>query len=479
MAKSLEKLPTWRLWMFALGQLGWSLGSWAVSNALSAFFLPPEGKTGDLFPVFIFQGAVMGIATVIGLLNMGGRVWDAVTDPLVANMSDKNKSKFGRRRIFLAVSAIPTALFAFLVFFPLMSGATPTGQLVNAIWLGVCITAFYWFITMYCTPYNALIAELGHTPQERLVISTTISITWALGFVIGNLVWMLAPIAQSMFGLVAGPVGYAQAFQIVIALFSLISAVLMMLPVIFIEEEKYALSVPSDLNMMESIKSTFSNKNFRWFVASDLPYWVALNFIQQGMLFFFTVLLGLDASFAGTAAIVMFFLSYAFYAPVVIFSKKFGKKLVVLFGFAIFAVTFALCFFLGWLPFANQLQAWLVVVLAALPLAIFGILPNAIIGDIADSHAIETNQFQGGMFYGARTFMMKMGISIANLIFPSMLLLGRSIDNPWGIRLAAVAAFGFCLIGFAAFFMYNEKDVMVSLAKKEKLNAEEVAEIKK
>lgn len=464
-----QKLPRWKLAMFALGQLGWSLASWAVSNALSAFFLPPQSTGGSLFPVFIFQGAVMGIATVIGLINMGGRVWDAITDPWVANLSDKNKSKFGRRRLFLAIAAIPTAIFAFLVFFPLMSGETANGQLVNAVWLVITITCFYWFITMYCTPYNALIAELGHSPAERLSISTAISITWALGFVIGNLVWILTPMVQTGFHLQMGQQGYAQAFQIVLGIFSFVSAILMMLPVLFISEEKYAQTSPSELGLIASVKSTFSNKQFRWFVASDLPYWVALNFIQQGMLYFFTVLLGLDASFAGVAAIVMFFLSYAFYAPVVILSKKLGKKVVVLTGFCIFALTFTLCFFLGWLPMANQIQAWIVVVLAALPLAIFGILPNAIIGDIADSHAIETGEFQGGMFYGARTFMMKMGISLANLIFPSLLLLGRSTENPWGVRLAALAAVGFCILGFAAFFMYNEKEVMRILAKNEKV----------
>jgi Na+/melibiose symporter-like transporter len=163
----------------------------------------------------------------------------------------------------------------------------------------------------------------------------------------------------------------------------------------------------------------------------------------------------------------MFFLSYAFYAPVVILSKKFGKKIVVLTGFVIFAIAFALCFFLGMIPASHQLQAWIVVVLASLPLAIFGILPNAIVGDIADSHAITTGEHQGGMFYGARTFMMKMGISLANLIFPSFLLLGRSSENPWGIRLAAIAAFGFCLVGFLAFFQYNEKEVIAILGQEE------------
>ncbi|MBL8968007.1 MAG: MFS transporter, partial [Spirochaetaceae bacterium] len=131
-----EKLPRWKLVMFALGQFGWSLASWSVSNALTFFFLPPE-KAGStpLFPSFIFQGAVFGALTVIGLINAGGRVWDAVTDPWIANLSDRSRSKFGRRRLFLAISAVPTALFALLVFVPIADGSTASGQTINAVWL--------------------------------------------------------------------------------------------------------------------------------------------------------------------------------------------------------------------------------------------------------------------------------------------------------------------------------------------------------
>lgn len=64
------------------------------------------------------------------------------------------------------------------------------------------------------------------------------------------------------------------------------------------------------------------------------------------------------------------------------------------------------------------------------------------------------------MFCGARTFMMKMGLSLANLIFPSFLLLGLSTENFWGIRLASSAAFGFRLVGFLAFSRYREDEVI-------------------
>lgn len=458
-----EKLPGWKLVMFALGQLGWSLASWSVSNALTFFFLPPE-KAGSapLFPPFIFQGAVFGALTVIGLINAGGRVWDAVTDPLIANLSDRSKSKFGRRRLFLAISAVPTALFALLVFVPLASGATRGGLTINAVWLAVAMTLYYLFITMYCTPYNALISELGHTPNERLGISTAISITWALGFAVGNQAYAIYPALGRSLGLAP-----AAAFQLTIGGFELAAALLMLLPVVFIDERRYAEAHGSDEGVLEAVKSTFRNRNFLWFVLSDLPYWVSLNFIQMGITYYIITLLGLPESLPSFLMLAMFVLSFLFYMPINFIAKKLGKKPVLAFAFAAFALDFAIVFLLGKLPIPATVQAWLIAVIAALPLAIFGILPNAIVADIAESHGIETGQYKAGIFFGARTFMMKMGIAFANLLFPSLLLLGKSVERPIGIRISALAALGFCVLGLLLFLRYDEKAVLATLAKKE------------
>ena len=60
------------------------------------------------------------------------------------------------------------------------------------------------------------------------------------------------------------------------------------------------------------------------------------------------------------------------------------------------------------------------------------------------------------MFYGVAAFMMKVGISLANLIFPSLLILGKSVDNPLGVQLSVGAAFIFCIAGFMVFAKYKE-----------------------
>lgn len=450
--------------MFALGQLGWSLGSWSVGNALNFFFMPPEevGKAA-IFPAFIYQGAVLGVATVIGLINFGGRFWDAITNPIIANMSDRSKSRFGRRRLFMAIAAIPTALFAFLVFFPIADGSSGSGQALNAVWLAVAMALYYFFFVMYCTPYTSLISELGHTPNERLGISTAISITWALGFAIANQSYAIFPMLQSAFGLDS-----THAFQYTLGGMEILSALLMLLPVIFVDERKYAEFHVTEASVLKSVSSTFKNRDFRWFVSSDLLYWIALNFIQAGIVYYVITLLGLDKSLPSFLMLVMFVLSFAFYVPTNIAAKKLGKKPVLVFAYLVFTLAFALSFLLGWLPLPAAAQAWLVVIIASVPIAIFGILPNSIIADIAESHGVETGEYQAGIFFGTRTFVMNLGIALANLLFPSILLLGKSVEHPLGLRVSSLVAIGFCLLGLFSFLHYDEKRVLGLLAKKEK-----------
>jgi Na+/melibiose symporter-like transporter len=61
-----------------------------------------------------------------------------------------------------------------------------------------------------------------------------------------------------------------------------------------------------------------------------------------------------------------------------------------------------------------------------------------------------------GMFFGVSAFTMKVGISVANLIFPSLLLFGKSSENPAGVQMTAAAALVFCLAGWVAFRKYKE-----------------------
>jgi hypothetical protein len=93
--------------------------------------------------------------------------------------------------------------------------------------------------------------------------------------------------------------------------------------------------------------------------------------------------------------------------------------------------------------------------MAAFPLAVFGILPNALIGDLVEVEEKTSGQRLSGMFFGVRALVMKVGVSISNLLFPSLLLLGKSLENPSGVHLTTVLALCSCLGGWWLFRKFS------------------------
>lgn len=449
-AESLQSLPPVRpplrvLILYAMGQFGWSLASYSVGNLLVYFYMPPE-QGQPAFPAFIFQGAVLGVLTLIGILSAGGRIFDAVADPLVANWSDNKTARMGKRRWFMFWGAAPFALFGALAFFPLESSAGGN----NLAWLALVLVLYYFFFAFYVIPYNALLAELGHTPADRLQISTLISITWALGFVAGNSTYALQGIFENMG---QSPVG---AFQSSIILLHAAAFVFMLLPALFLNEKRYARQSENEHSIGFALSAVLKNRNFRWFLTSFLLYWLALTFIQLGVGFYTTILLGLDKSMAFTFSIVSFLASFLLYFPVNLLTKKIGKRRVMLAAYLVFALIFAVLTFVKSIPAPKEWLLYGLGIAAAFPLAIFGILPNAIIGDEVEREERENRRQMAGMFFGISAFTMKVGISIANLIFPSLLLFGKSTENPAGVQMTAVAAIVFCLAGWRTFHRYRE-----------------------
>ena len=104
----MKKLSTGKMWLFAIGQFGWSLLSGVIGSWLVFFYQPDLAVEGSIKTVFIPQGLVVfGIITIIGAITALGRVFDAFTDPWIASLSDRCQSKKGRRIPFLKWAALP------------------------------------------------------------------------------------------------------------------------------------------------------------------------------------------------------------------------------------------------------------------------------------------------------------------------------------------------------------------------------------
>ncbi|MCH5269212.1 MAG: MFS transporter [Lachnospiraceae bacterium] len=444
----MKKLSTGKMWLFAVGQLGWSMMSGLISNWLVYFYQPDAVAQEAGQTIFVPQGlVVLGIFTVVGGITALGRLFDAVTDPWIASLSDKCKSKDGRRIPFLKWAALPLALTTVLVF------CAPIGHnsILNVIWLFVFVMGYYLSITSYCTPYNALIPELGHDQTERLNISTAISLT----FIVGTAFAYVAPV---IWGALEGGMGRVPAMRITFAIMAVIAFFCMLVPVFAIKEKEYVQVKPSEDSALSSLIKTFKNKDFRVFVGSDIFYWIALTMFQTGLPFFVTSLLQLEESMSTVYFVAMTALSLVFYVPVNLISKRIGKKKMVLMAFFIFAGAFLYTAFIGSsLGIPAVAQGFILVVAAAFPMAIFGILPQAMVADVSLSDSKRTGENREGMFYAARTFAFKLGQSISMLLFTALATIGAG--SGLGYRVVAATASGLALLGGIILIFYNERKV--------------------
>ncbi len=448
------------MWCFAIGQFGWSLLSALITNWLVYFYQPTTELIEEGQTLFIPQGKViLGIVTILGGIAALGRIFDAITDPLIANFSDRSKNPRGRRIPFMQKIAVPFALVTVLVFWAPVNKVSS----VNGFWLLFTLLLFYLFMTTYCTPYNALISELGTTQDTRISISTYISCTFLLGSAIGYAApYIWNPLTAALGSRVL-------AIRVTFTILSVIGLIALLVPTFTINETEYVKAAPSQDDAFTSLTKTFRNRDFRIFVGSDVLYFVALTIFQTGLPFFVTKLMGLAETNNTTLYILMTLLSFACYPLVNGLAHKYNKKKLVLFGFCGLSCAYiitALSGSFGVHGMANGVfgavfgNVWglLVILVASFPMAILGILPQAIVADIAQADAIESGEKREGMFFAARTFAFKMGQSLSMVLFTSIASIHP--ETGLGYRIAAITATGICLLGALILSNYNEKKIL-------------------
>ncbi len=454
----MKNVPGRIKWIFAVGQLGWSILSGIVANLLVNFYLPDS--TGEGVITFVTSATFLGL-TVIGIITACGRLVDAVTDPWIASMSDNCGSKLGKRIPFMRYSAFPFALVTVLIFCCPVRGVS----VINVVWLAVTMILFYIFMTAYCTPFNALIPVLGRNQKDRMDISTYISLTFILGTGLafsGKMIWEV----------VYGATGWEYYFcaRLTLAVLAVIAFICMILPAFLINEKDYDNTPPGSENAFKSLSKTFGNGHFRVFVLSDIIYWIGITMFNTGFIYYVEVLLKLNNYMI--LFIFMTFVTFICYPIVNMLSRKFGKKRLLVVGFGIFGFAFLISAFAGKISFIpNQIYGFIICVMVGIPLSILGVIPQAIVADIAESDCIETGENRDAMFYAARTFAYKLGQSIAMIIFTSLAVIGQYTETNsageqiirntgTGYRISLLIALVLCLIAMAVILFYDEKTVM-------------------
>jgi GPH family glycoside/pentoside/hexuronide:cation symporter len=153
-----------------------------ATRSIVEYSLPTLGLgfTFVLVNVYLLKYAtdVLLIApATMGLLFGASRLWDAVADPVVGFLTDRTRSRFGRRRPWILAAALPLGITFAMLFTP--PAAFAGRELL--LWTGGALFVFYTSIAMLETAHAALGAELTDEYHERTRVFGIRRIVFGLG----------------------------------------------------------------------------------------------------------------------------------------------------------------------------------------------------------------------------------------------------------------------------------------------------------
>lgn len=464
-------LPKRKMYRYCLADIAKGLFTGMISNYLLYFFQPTE-KSG--LPNLLPDNKLLGFITIMALITAIGKVIDAVTDPLVASLSDKCTHKAGRRIPFLRYAALPYALSVLLIFY----APFKAGSAANAVWVGFFLVVYYTAYTFYFIPRNALVPEIIPDTKVRVGyygISTA--------FFMGSSSFMYAATLFVDMLKKAGltPIG---AWRTVFTVFAAIGITCLLLSATAFNEKDY---VEENTKPKESILKSFAlvfrNKNFVVFTAGDLFSGVSMAFFQSAMLYYITMLLNVPESQSFLVMLTAIVVAICLFPLIIKLSRKYNKKAPLVAASVVFTIVFGIIYFgdkLAALAPGNELIVGLIVgVIVAFPFAAINILPQSIISDIIQLDSVENGVNREGIFSAVKTFIEKVASAVAMMGVSSILAIGAGAGESvslLGVKLTGVCAGAFSLLSLIFFIFYNDKKVIATIEKYRSKEKEKVSE---
>ncbi|MEY2819297.1 MAG: MFS transporter [Chloroflexota bacterium] len=404
-----RKLPFWLKTLYGSGD--WGIAS--ISMMRSIFYAIYLTDVVGIEPRLASLGALVGI------------VWDAINDPIIGMLSDRVKSKLGRRRPFLLWFAFPFGLS----FVMLWSAPNWESQIGLLIYVTLAFMISDTLTTLVAVPYYSLTPELTQNYDERTSLSSFRSV---FQLVSAMVVVVAAPMIVD--AVILGGGTQQQGFMTAGAVFGAIGALPLFIIGLSIRERFASEAIEQDtLSFRETLKLAWQNIPFRYAVGIYMFNWsavdmVAITFpffllywVAQGNLLAKINLFGVDLALESAFFGVMMFSCVLFVPFWLWISKRQNKIRAYIAGMAAWIVVELLIFTIqpGETTYMLTLAAF-----AGIGVSAAYILPDSILPDVIEWDELRTGRRQEGIYYGIRTLIRK--LTGALVIFVTLQILGWS-----------------------------------------------------
>ena len=391
MDKSKDTLTFWQKAAYAIGDFGFSVGPGTIIPFWYSIFLTDIVRM-DL--------------RLVGLFWMVATAWDAVNDPLFGFLSDRTRTRWGRRRPYILAGAVP-----FGVTFALL-WATPAFErpwIQFAYYTGMYILYEAAFTSVSC-PYVALTPELSQDHDERTSLVTyRMAVSIAAGLlaplVIGLVIFPMfpprAPVAYRTIGWVAG---------------------MTFIPPLLITflgtRERDTFQRADPLPIRKAAGYVIRNRVFRSIIALRLLSWVPVVIVQAVFAYYLTYWMGMTEDETSLVQGTILAAAFFFLPLVVYLSKRMEKQRAYMVAMGSWAVVMVAIF---WVPQGAKLPIYILGALAGFGVSAAHVLPQAMSPDALEVDEMMSGTRQEGAYAGVMVFIDKLARMIALATLPLVL----------------------------------------------------------
>lgn len=426
---------------------------------LASYGAPALPLSMVLLPMAVYLPAVYADADgfglslgFVGMVLVLARVFDGVTDPVIGFISDRMRSRWGRRKPFMLLG-LPIYVFGIWMLF------IPPVTFRDVTYLGFTFSTGYpWMLgtlviayvgaTIKDVPYSAWGAELSPNYHERTLVTS-----WREGFsVTGSLIGAFTPVLIFFFG-------YTRPLDVV---YFLSLAIAIIMPVLVINA---TFSVPEfavreatqrKLPLRESFKYVWKNEPYRRLVIAFL--FSTIGSAMTNTLSFFFVKHVLLAGDLYGFYLAPYFVSQLVAIPLWFkLSRRIGKHRATMVAIGWYSLwscfipliavapivwfdAFQISNMLAFLPDAAKASAVayfegvptgkflffiLVMCLKGSSIGALSALPYAMAADVVDVDATMTGKRQGGAYFSIWSMTRKLAYALG-------LVVGTSLAVFWG-----------------------------------------------
>ena len=370
--------------MYSLTSLGVATPAEAINGIIAFYIVDIKNLPATWFATFWFFYTI----------------YNAFNNPALGYLSDRTRSRWGRRIPYLLFGGLPYAVaFALLFTAPFDGKDNPTALL---LYFGTAIVVWEGIYTAIATGYYGLLPEMFPTYRERTDVAAKMNIFQTVALVLGA---ALPPLLADILGW--------SGMATVLAVISVI-AIYVGYPALF---ERKDLKADIGIPFGHALKATFLNRSYLTAAGAQAMRFFATGLLQTGILFYLKYSLkveeGLATVILGIAFLVAMFSLYPWRNWV---ANKLDSRRTLMIANAVMIIGIVP---MGFSPNINFTYAAAIVL--GIGLGGLVLIGDVIMTEVVDEDEVKTGHQRAGMYFGMSGFLITLSGLLVSSVFGIMM----------------------------------------------------------